>query len=81
MVFNVVFCSNNFKEQEVLHIFPFYDNGDKNISINLKCWQLSLSSHYFIEAVAQNIQRNKRIILFIELLALNQGLLLLFTVL
>lgn len=62
------------------HISFLWQQG-RNISINLKCWQLSLSLHYFIEAVAQTIPGNKRIILFIQLLAWNQGLLLLFTVL
>lgn len=43
------------KEQEVADI-SLYDNGETNISINLRCWQPLLSSHYFIEAVALNIQ-------------------------
>lgn len=72
---SIYFCRYNFKKQEVADIFSFYDNRDKNISINLKCWQPLLSSHYFIEAVAPNIQGKNRIKLFIQLLALNQGLL------
>lgn len=47
--------SYNFKKEEVADILSFYNNRDQNSSINLKCWQPLLSSHYFIEDVAPNI--------------------------